>query len=328
MYKFILIFILCTTSLKAQLAENPLLQKAAINYWFFIELEKIPNQNSGAVQIHIKNIYDNIISGTFDEFDKDHQRGMIRSKIIIGPFSEKHQAENSMSLYKNVSRGILQKGSEQKENDITYSFFYVSPYSGDSIKGIYLEPIPSRVSTGSQEDFIASLDVGLNFEKLAIGPFPNYKSAEKAKFVYRKNVFDASYVNNEKNESLKRMVRKWKSLKFEIVRKAQGHEADKFRYRFSTGFPQNYFEPDAVQVIIITANYNDKVHTSRTCFSLQGSDVLDNNYSISSERSTTYVNFLFFDKYNPARITGFLFESFIYNDAEMIDLEPVFIDLK
>jgi hypothetical protein len=124
------------------------------------------------------------------------------------------------------------------------------------------------------------------------------------------------------------MAKKWKSVKFEISKKSEDKATNTFIYRFSTNFPKRYFASDAYQVIKITASYSDSFETSTSCFTLQGDEVIDNNYIISSTSNTIYINMLQFDNHSPSRLNGFFFESFVYNDYELIEMDPIYIRLK
>jgi hypothetical protein len=331
MNKLIIIFALFAVSVQAQINNNDNTQKKGVYYWFYINLNKTYDKTTGIDQIFIKNISNEIVSGTFEEFVRDHESALKAGRITIGPFSEDYYAQESQSIYRNEGRGNSNSSdNKNNEEEVLFSYFFVKPVYEDSSKQIIFEPIPSRVTTGTENEFIAMLGEGLSYDKLAIGPFDRYVLAEKSKYVFRKNTVQESEnkMDSAKNINLKMMAKKWKNLKLEIVKKSDDKKSKQTIYRFNTKFPGKYFAPYSVQVITITASYSNSFETSSASFTLQGDEVIDNNYSISSESGTYYINMLYFDDNSPAKITGFLFESFIYNDSDMILLDPVYIAVK
>jgi hypothetical protein len=329
MNKLIIFFVLCAVSLQAQVTNNDSTQKKGIYYWFYINLDKSYDKTTGINQIIIKNISNGIISGTFEEFVRDHVSALKSGRITIGPFSEDYYAQESQSIYRNGGRGNS-SSNQNNDEELSFSYFFVKPVYEDSSNQIIFEPIPSRVTSGTENEFIAMLSEGLSYDKLAIGPFDRYVLAEKSKYVFRKNTIQESTneMDSAKNNNLKLMAKKWKNLKLEIIKKSDDKKSKQTIYRFNTRFPARYFAPYSVQVITITASYSNSFETSSSSFTLQGDEVIDNNYSISSVSGTYYINMLYFDDNSPAKITGFLFESFIYNDSDMILLDPVYIAIK
>jgi hypothetical protein len=328
MNRLIIFFLLCSVSLKAQQVEENI-PKAMVYYWFYIKFDKTLDKTTGTGQISIKNVGNDIESGTFNEFLAAHAQGLKSEKVAIGPFSEQYEAQNSQSSYRSSGRNTSTKGSNLEEDDPSFTFFYVKPFFEDSTRAIKFERIPSRVSNGTLDDFNAMLNEGLGFEELAIGPFYSYETAERAKFTFRKNGIETeSKSDSLKMKSLELMSKRWKSLKLVIAKQADDKILKKSKYRFSTNFPGKYFAQDAIQVIKITANYTDTFDSSNTSFTLQGDGVDDNNFVISSTTNTVYVNFLYFDKVMDAKIKGFFFESFIFNDNDIIELDPILIKVK
>jgi len=324
--KLIIVFVLCNVSLQAQIDDNnSSIVGTEVYYWFYIKVSKPSNR------IIIKQVGNEIKSGLLNEFIEDHRQGLKYGKIFIGPFYQEYQVQQSQLLYKYAGKKgrIPAMGLESEDEKTEYSFFYIKPFSEDFKKDIYLERIPSRVANGTQSDFRAVLDIGLDFEKLAVGPFFRHELAEKSKFAFGNNV-EASpenKIDSLRSKRLKIMSRKWKSLKLKVVRHTKSEDSTEFAYRLNTKFPRRYFAPNAIQTITINANYSD-FNNSQQSFTLQGDEVLDNNYVVSSRMSTVYIRIFYFGKYKGAKIKGFLFESFIYNDSEMIELEPIYIKVK
>jgi hypothetical protein len=300
-------------------------------YWFYIKIDKTFDKETGINQINIRNIGSEIESGTFNEFLSSHQNGLKFGKIAIGPFSEKDKCQDAQSYYRNSERynGPSEEAASFGE-DNTYTFFYMKPIGDNLSEGIMFERIPSRVTSGNIEDFMYLLIEGLSFDKLAIGPFDNYELAEKAKFAFVRNGETGlnTKADSVKNQALNLMAKKWKSLNMQIVKETENKELNKTTYRFNTKFPRKYFVPDAYQIITIKAYYNKPADNSSNSFTLQGEDVIDNNPVVSNTLGMVYINFLNFDKYKDIKVMGFSIEGFLYNDSEIIELEPVFVSIK
>jgi hypothetical protein len=331
MNKIFIIFLLFTASLNAQTSVNSKPDKAQTYYWFSVRLSKTSESGTGAGQLRIRTVEDAIYSGPFEDFVQSNESGMRSGAVVVGPFAERHQAESSQWIYRNAGKPINNNSkSDSSELEPSFSYFFVKPISEDYNQNLNFERIPSRVTVGLIDEYSAMLGEGLNFEKFAIGPFDSYELAEKSKFIFRKNdqTSTETQVDTLSKKNLEAMAKKWKALDFKITKQSEDKKAKTLIYRFSTTFPRFYFSPDAFQIITITASYSDSFNTSSSSFTLQGDNVLDNNYVISTSMSTIYINLLQFDDNSPAKINGFLFESFIYNDSDIIRLDPVYISVK
>ncbi len=332
MNKLIILFLLWAVPFKAQIKLNSSLQKKQHYYWFSMSIGKSYDRETDSYRIYTKDVGNEIGSGFFEDFVNAHDQGLKRGRIVLGPYTESYHAQNAQLLYRNAGRGTYSslKKKYSDEEEFEYSFFYTKPILSDTVSNICFERIPARVTIGNQNDFIGMLGEGLNFENLAIGPFYEYESSERSKFVFRKNG-----ENSEMNKTdslnaiaLANMAKRWKSLKFQIAKKSEDKETNTFIYRISTNFHKGYFSADAYQVIKITASYNDSFETSSSCFTLQGDDVIDNNYSIASKSNTIYINMLQFANNSPSKLNGFFIESFIYNNFNLIELDPVYVEAK
>ncbi len=332
MNKLIWIFLFCFLLIQFELPTNCYSQQENVYYWFTMQLGKMLDKETSTNRIFVKNIEKEIISGTYEQFLKEHLLGLKSGKIAIGPFSGIAQAEKSQLLYKYAGSNIDVPAKEliSTEDDSLYNFFFTKPFSEDFQQEINFERIPSRITNGTKDEFMELLNEGLHFERLAIGPFNSYETAEKSKFAYLKNTESGSDNSQDSlnNLDLKIMSKKWKSLNLEITKQSDNNEINKFAYRFSTKFPRKYFVSDAFQIITITSYYKDSFHNSSSSFTLQGENVSDNNPVISFEMGTVYINVLYFDMLKAAKINGFLIESFIYNNSEMIELDPIYITVK
>jgi len=326
---FILFFVLLALQIQIVGRNTDSIEKKY--YWFYIKIDKTFDSETDFHRINIRSIGNEIESGTFNEFISSHQNGLKMGKIAIGPFSEKEKCQDARSYYQNSGRytGSSSDAAGFGEDD-TYTFFYMKPIGDNLAESILFERIPSRVTSGNIEDFRYLLAEGLSFDKLAIGPFDNYELAEKAKFAFVKNgdIVSDNKVDSVKSLGLNLMAKKWKSLNMQIVKETENKELNKTTYRFNTKFPRKYFVPDAYQIITIKAFYNKPADNSSNSFTLQGEDVIDNNPVVSHTLGMVYINFLNFDKYKDIKIMGFSFEGFIYNDSEIIELEPLFVSIK
>lgn len=329
MKKLILIFILCNFILQVQIVSNSQTNSNRDYYWFHISVGE--KEEGGVSQIYIRNIGSDISSGSFQDFIDIRKSSLQSGSIVIGPFLERYQAQHSQYLYKYKDSPSMVTGKKPDTKDTIdfYNFFYIKPVAENFSKEIELVDVPARVNTGTQEDFAAILSEGLNFKKLLVGPFPKYETAEKSKFVYRKTAITPpqNEIDSAKSRDMRIMEKQWNSIGIKITKKTERKETKEVVYSLSTKFPRKYFAPHATQVITIKPIYSRAFAGKTASVTLQGDRVIDNNYVVSNSTNTYYINHLYFDKCPYARITGFICESFIYNDAELIELDAVVIKL-
>lgn len=332
MTRLILFFVLCHISLQAQIDNSKQNTVTKTYYWFYLKLGKAPSKSTGMDRIFIKTISSSVKSGSFNQFIKAHQDGLLTGKITIGPFLEDYQVKHAQLLYKYAGKNVRIPGTQSKgaDEEEEFSFFYLKPHIFNESQEIFLEPIPSRVTTGTQNNFVDMLSEGLNFEQLAVGPSPTYELSEMSKFAYGKipGSEPAAEIDSLAHLKMVNMARQWKSLKWKIVRKADNSDTKNYLYRFSTKIGRRYFAPNAIQVVTIKAAYSESYQGRTNSFTLQGDQVTDNNYVVSSKMSTVYIKTLYFERGGKEKINGFWLESFIYNNTELIELEPVYIKLK
>jgi hypothetical protein len=329
MYKLIIALIFLAGSIEAKSLNNKLFQDSKTYYWFYVKTSVSHNRTTGISSLSIKSIGSDIRSGTIKEFAEAHERAIKSDKIAIGPFTQRNQAEQSQILYKYAARGSSgPSGTTTGEMaEPVYSFFFVKPLSLPD--GGALQRIPARVTTGTEEEYMAMLLEGLNFEKLAVGPFIEYDAAEKSKYACMKSSKMGSDPETDsiKSRDLHLMAKKWKSLKMNITRKSKSLAEKTAVFRFSMNIPSRYFAPDAVQVVTIRASYNTSNSASYS-FTLQGDNVIDNNRVVASDMGTVYLTVVGFDVEQKEKIESFVVDSFIYNDDEIIELDPVLIEMK
>jgi len=320
---------LCSFSLQAEVVNNRLVKAPKTYYWFYVKVGKTHSKSTGISRVSIKNIGGEIRAGSIDEFAKAHKRGLKSGKIAIGPFSKEYQAQQAQILYRYASRGssASSKTSNKDEEELNYTFFYIKPVYYDN--EMSLQRIPARVTTGTEQEYMDMLKEGLNFEKLAVGPFIEYESAERSKYACMKSskMETDHETDSIKNRSLRLMAKRWKSLDRRITKKSESKEEKRISYRFSMKIPRLYFAPDAVQVVTITASFDNSNSSSRS-FTLQGDRVIDNNRVASFDMGTVYIIVLDYAIEEKEKVESFIFESFVYDDNEIIELDPVVVKMK
>jgi len=329
MSKLVVAFLFFSVVIHAQESENNT-NGSTIYYWFNISIGKSVSRETGVDQFYIRNIESSIRSGSFENFILAHKSGLHSGEIAIGPFAEESHASRAQLLYRYIGKTVPEKELGGDDATTEYTFFFIKPVAEDYTQELSFQKIPCRVTTGSLDDFMGMLDEGMGFEKIAIGPFYNYESAEKSKFVYLKNGTEPGdpEADSLKNKELRMMAKRWKDLDLSITKKSVDKESNRTIYRFSTKFSRRYFAPDAFQVISIKASYSNSSQSSSYSFTLQGDNAIDNNPSVSNAMGTTYINVLDFDMFPDTKIDGFLFESFIYNNEDLIELEPIYYEIK
>ncbi len=292
-------------------------------YWFNITV-KTPD-GSESSKIRITNIGSGISSGTFNDFLESHNSALKSGRIAVGPFVDRVSAENSQNLYRRRGQGMSNSDEESK-----LWFFFVKPVKQENSSAIKFESIPSRVTGGSDNIFSAIMSESLSFERLAIGPFSKYELAERSKYVFMKNgrLFGDKTTDSIRSVNLHLMAKKWKKYNVSLVPKKLNKELKKTICRFGTRFSRHYFAPEAVQVILVSATYQNPTDGNIHGTSLQGSNVLDNNRVISYDMATSYVELIYFNYVKGNKITGFVVDSFIYNDSELIQLPTKFIKVR
>lgn len=326
MYKLIISLVLLSATFQTKAVNK---QSNKTYYWFYVKVSKYHNKKTGISRISIKTISSDVRSGTIDQFASAHQKALKSNKIVIGPFLQDYQAKQAQILYRYAARGSKAPSSSsgKEQDEPIYSFFYVKPLFLP--EGGTLQHIPARVTTGTESDYMDMLLEGLNFEKLAIGPFSEYEAAEKSKYACLKSTKMESDLQTDsvKDIRLRMMAKKWKELDRRVTKKSESKEEKRVSYRFSIKIPSRYFAPDAVQVVTIKAGFSN-ANSSTYSFTLQGDNIIDNNRVASYDMGTYYIEVLDYHVEDKEKVESFVFEGFIYDDREMIELEPVLIEMK
>jgi hypothetical protein len=324
---FILILLVCN-----EIPAKGINPPESIYYWFYIKLGKITDKETGISRMVLKRIGSQIESGTYDDFIKTHKLNLKLGKILLGPFPDKKQAQNAFMNYQFIATAMQDAENKTKtsKSDTLYSYYFTRPVIGKWIKSVKFQHIPSRVATGTEKEFMDLMKEGLYYEKLAIGPFFDFDLAEKSKFIFRKN---GEMEEDNSSDTLSRtditnMSGKWESVKIELVKLSAKKKTNEFNYQLKIKFPKKYFVSEAFQTFTVKARYSDTSLVSNTGITLQGDFVMDNNPVISFDKGGLYTQNLSFTNYKNTRLKGFLVESFIFNNTEMIDQKKVFIQVK
>ena len=328
MYKLIIVFFLCSISVQAKVVNSKSNNDQKTYYWFYVKVAKSHNKSTGISRMSIKSIGTGIVSGSIGEYTSAHKKGLKSDKVIIGPFTQHNQAEQAQILYRIAAKGgnAPKSNLSEEEEEPIYTFYYIKPvfFSGE----MSLQPIPSRVSEGTEQEYMDMLKEGLNFEKLAVGPFIKYQAAEKSKYACLRssNIETDHEADSIKDRNLRLMARKWKGLDRRITKMSRSKLEQRLSYRFSMKIPRLYFTPDAVQVVTIRASFDDSNSFSQS-FTLQGDNVIDNNRVASYDMGTVYIIVLDYKVEGKEKIESFVFESFIYDDNQIIELDPVLVEV-
>jgi len=290
------------------------------------------DKETGTNRLFVNKVGSQIESGSYGEFVKSHKIGLKVGKIVIGAYSEKSQAQKSQLFYTyvGIENTSADKFLKPNMNDTLYCFYYTRPVIGDGLQPIIFQHIPARIAYGTQNEFLDLITEGLYYEKLAIGPFTDYELGEKSKFIFRKN----GEMNIDgtgdpiKSKAIENMSKKWISVKIEMTKQANTKKTNETTYQLKVKFPSKYFVEDVFQTIIVKAMYSDSLLISSLGLTLQGNYVMDNNPVIPFKNGGLHTYPVSFKLFKTAKIKGFLFESFIYNNNELIDLDPVYIMAK
>ncbi len=304
---------------------NGVAQKNDNYNWFYITIQEQISTETNTKLINITNVGDSIESGTFCDFVKKHYNNLKNGKITIGPFENYEDAQLSKKIYTNLD-GYNTEVDEDKD----FYMFFVKPFKTGDTSFIGFENIPARVTLCSKQLFSDIMMEGFNFDKLAIGPFPKYELAEKAKYTFLRSgrYYLSKQEDSLKAERLNAMLKKWEELKIRIVSKKNKSMGKENFYRFTTRFHKKYFQPNAIQVMLISPVYKNINESNVHGISLQGSEIKDNNRVIAFDENTKYSEMLHFNTPKNTEIQGFTARGFVYNQSSLVELPKKYVKLK
>jgi len=152
-------------------------------YWFDITVKQIPDPNTKIPTYKIFRMGKQIHYGTAMQYDQYLWNGLSNgSKIAVGPFNSREQAERANILY-DVNNS--KTDSTLLTNNTTYYWYLVTLKQSKRLKSYQFERIPARVVSGTYSDFFSLMDVSLSVNKLIIGVFEDIPEAENSKRVFR-----------------------------------------------------------------------------------------------------------------------------------------------
>ncbi len=163
-------------------------QPPDLNTYYWIELRiKIDTKNNRYSIIGASNkIYD----GYIKDFEKALWKGLSKKKIIVGPFIDMPQARLSRTIYQLMARvkkpeDINKIKWPEWPNEIYY--FNIEFEVSHRLRIFMLKHTAAAVESGSVKSFVNAMFVGLQYKKIAIGPFEEHNRAEEVKRLYRQN---------------------------------------------------------------------------------------------------------------------------------------------
>jgi hypothetical protein len=311
---------------------NELSIKEKTYYWFYIRLKSSFDRQTKSKKLEVQSIGREIESGNLNQFVKRHGYGLHTGLIFIGPFTDENKAIEARNLYKEkkVSKNEAADSLKSAPNDSTLFYYLTRPLLGKWLKPVGFQRIPSRIASGSINDFLSVLNEGLAFQIFAIGPFEDYALAEKSKFTFRKNG-EPGFIelpDTTQPITLVDMVEKWKTIEMEIIEPERDYSKNKGQYAIEIKFPANYFIEDAFQTITIRPKYSNPKLISNTGITFQGDYVMDNNEIIPFDKATVFSQAFSFARYTDVSLEGFDIESFVFNGTKMLEQETRFLVAK
>ena len=151
-------------------------------YWFPIQLNTYKEKNTGIEKYKAKKLGSAIQYGSVNKYDKVLWNGLSNgSRILIGPFDEYENAEQSSKFYnlKTAATDTTIKAGQ------TYYWYLVSISKAPRLKSWEFERMPAQVANGNKAFFLQTLEVSLSQKKLVIGPFTSQAEAEESKRLFR-----------------------------------------------------------------------------------------------------------------------------------------------
>jgi hypothetical protein len=301
-------------------------------YWFYVRLKSAFDRQTKSKKLEVQSIGREIESGNLNKFVQRHGYGLHTGLIFIGPFTDGKKAIEARSLYRDmkINKNEGKDSTIASQNDSTLFYYLTRPLIGKWLNPVSFQRIPSRIASGSINDFLSVLNEGLAFQIFAIGPFEDYALAEKSKFTFRKNG-EPGFIevpDTAQPITLADMVEKWKTIEMEIIEPERDYSKTKGQYAIEIKFPENYFIEDAFQTITIRPKYSNPKLTSNTGITFQGDYVMDNNEIIPFDKTTVFSQSFSFARYTDVSLEGFYIESFVFNGTKMLEQETRFLIAK
>lgn len=307
-------------------------EKAKNCYWFSIKVVNIVNDVTNRPITTVDQVNKKVSSGTFYDFIESFKKENANGKIVVGPFSTKQHAKKTQKYFK------LSKLSDEKaENymksieipDKTYYMYMTKPVFDKNSKQVDFVRIPSRIARGSLKEFLEIYYESAFFQNLLIGPFPDYLTAEKSKYVFRK-YGELKTKQNEKDakptDQLAEMANKWNKKAPEINVVKAIYDNNTISFKITITFPPKYFGKDVLQAVSPGIVQNNNVVLSDG-FTFNGTDFQDNNIFISYEKGGKYSYKVTFP-YHKGKDVKLVLKSILFTNDCMLECNDIFIDIE
>jgi hypothetical protein len=302
-------------------------------YWFNIGVNLAVNQHFKNLETNVYRVYKGISSGSFNKFEETFYKKLKKNILCVGPFESEQLARFSHEFYENLRLKTPVADEEiykMAESGNEFYYYLTSPENSSENKQLRFERFPSAIADGNIRNFNELLIESITHQKLAIGPFSNYISAEKSKFIIRKYGEQDSKNQTKEikvDDDLKKMAENWKSLKLELS--ANGfEEKGMIQCNLNINFPAEYFGENALMVLSFGFLYNDTIFNFQDGVTIQGTKFYDNNRNYISYAYGGNANYAAWIPYFDWENTKFVVKGTLINNKDMMDCETVFLNVK
>jgi len=302
-------------------------------YWFYLKPAFEIDENIKKEVFVIKKVYAKVYSGTFNEFSMIYKKELANTKIAIGPFSNKQEAEKAKAYYSLVSKNKV--GSQKPDvltDDGSICYFYLcDPIIDVNTKELKFERMPASIASSSQKEFVEALsDIRLQ-GLLVVGPFSDYFNAEKSKFVNRNHNANIEVKNkfpSISSVSLTEMAKKWESINVNIQKDSIQVKPDVHTCSVQLDFPARYFDSQTLQAYVIKVEYDDLSQIDVKAKSFNGDEFKDNNKRISFENGYSWKQNISFPKFANRRPQKVIISSVLFTNSKMLKCEDLVLEIE
>lgn len=147
-------------------------------FWFYVTVK----DNKKSREYVVKRAQGTkIMSGLKSDYERSLWQNLVEGRLAIGPFGDFEEAKGANVLY-NTGPATGQVIGTIHTDEVHY--FYVKVRQNERTKAYKIEPVSSKLETGTLDAFKDAFREGLGFQMLAVGPFWDYNEAEEAKRFY------------------------------------------------------------------------------------------------------------------------------------------------
>jgi hypothetical protein len=157
-------------------------------YWFPVKVKVSVDIKTKKERYSLSSVGKRSRTGTLLDFEKELYKGLIRrNHIMIGPFSQKEEADRAFPLYRlsKHTEKTMEKVVKNCTDTIQSFYWFVSPPEPKRISPFSFERAIVKTSFGSLNEFKKVLWEGVFLKQLAIGPFTSEKDAKISRWLYR-----------------------------------------------------------------------------------------------------------------------------------------------